>query len=160
MRQFLLAFMLMCAASQAHALSCIRPEIERSFNRWVDSENSYYIGVGTLSPVGAVPDIPNATQQNDFDRREPITMAYTFTGRLLDGGRGVPVDMPITVSVSCLASWCGNFPAAGANGLMALRGTEVASLTLDMNACPGSIFPAETETTVSACIREGRCTER
>ena len=83
-----------------------------------------------------------------------------FEGVLLDGGDGQPYSLPITVSVGCIASWCGSFPRDGQNGLMALRGTEVTNLTLDISACPGSIFPAETEATVNECLRNGRCAER
>ncbi len=150
--------LLVCVSTQAAALSCIEPNVERQFNEWVDSKDTYYIGVGTLTPTDTLPKIPNALDLNGgFEDKEPIRASYLFSGELLDGEQGHLVELPITVSVSCIGPWCGGFPKAGKSGLMALRGIGLQDLTLDMNACPGSIFPAGTEATVSACIRARRC---
>jgi len=147
-------------ASQAVALSCIQPDVNRSFNGWVESEDTYYIGVGALTPIGDLPEIPSPFDPaNNFEPPEPVTASYLFSGELLDGELGQSFEMPITVRVTCIASWCGNFPQDGTEGLMALRGAGVFNLTLDMNACPGSIFPADTRGTVNACMRSGRCGE-
>ncbi len=160
MRAAGLAAALIFGASQAQALSCMRADIERSFNGWVEADETYYIGVGSLRPLGDVPDLPDAMDPTGgFEDKEPVTALYQFSGRLLDGRFGQPADLPITVSVTCLGPWCGNFPAAGAEGLMALRGVGIQNLTLDMHACPGSIFPADTEATVNECMRDGRCAE-
>lgn len=150
--------LLVCVSTQAAALSCIEPNVERQFNQWVDSEKTYYIGVGTLTPTDTLPKIPNAIDLNGgFGTKEPITAPFLFSGKLLNGDEGVPFEHAIAVSVSCIGPWCGGFPKTGTSGLMALRGVGLQNLTLDMNACPGSIFPAATETTISACIRAGRC---
>ena len=148
------------AGQQAHALSCAQPQIERSFNWWAEAEETYYIGVGSLDPIGPQPENPSANilPGPSFDR-EPVAAQYTFSGRLLDGEKGVPFTMPITVEVTCVASWCGSFPKPGTSGLMALRGVGVQNLTLERHACPGSIFPAKTETKVNQCIRDGKCAE-
>jgi len=147
-------------ATQAFALSCAQPQIERSFDSWVDAEETYYIGVGTLEPIGTVPKTSNGFDPSGgIGGKEPITAQYMFSGRLLDGAAGVLFEHPITVRVTCVASWCGSFPKIGAKGLMALRGVGIRNLTLDMHACPGSIFPAETEATVSECMRVGKCEE-
>ena len=160
MRTLGLAAAMVVAASQAHALSCMQPQIERSFNWWVEAEETYYIGVGSLEPNEALPKVSADFGFSDPNAdRGPFTAQYTFSGRLLDGGQGVPFTAPITVTVSCLASWCGSFPQAGTSGLMALRGVGIQNLTLERGACPGSIFPADTEATVSECIRNGRCAE-
>jgi len=157
MRSLALGAALALSTSQTFALSCAPPQIENSFNGWVDSEETYYIGVGSLEPIGELPKIPSAFDQgNSFGEKEPLTATYLFSGELLDGEQGHAYEMPITVNVSCLGPWCGRFPADGKKGLMALRGVGILNLTLDINACPGSIFPAETEATVQACIREGR----
>ena len=146
------------SASSAYALSCAQPQIERSFNGWVDSEDTYYIGVGALEPIGPLPKIASGYDASNLNSdREPVTAQYSFSGRLLNGEQGVPYTMPITVRVNCIASWCGGFPQSGKTGLMALRGVGILNLTLDIHACPGSIFPAETEKTVTDCIRAGRC---
>jgi len=155
-----LAAALVATASQAHALSCARPMIERSFNWWVESDDSYYIGVGSLDPIGPMPENPNRMLRPDqMADNTPATAQYTFSGRLLDGQNGVPFTMPITVEVTCISAWCGSFPEPGTSGLMALRGVGVQNLTLERHACPGSVFPAETEATVNQCIRDGSCVE-
>lgn len=155
-----LAIAFACVASQAAALSCMQPQIERSFNWWAEAEETYYIGVGSLEPTGLLPKVRSGmTPSESMGEREPITAEYAFSGRLLNGQNGVEVSLPITVEVTCLASWCGRFPQPGKTGLMALRGTDIQNLTLEMSACPGSIFPAETEATVNACMRAGQCDE-
>lgn len=155
-----LAAALVVVSQQAHALSCAQPQIERSFNWWAEAEETYYIGVGSLDPIGPQPKNPSRMMLSDQNAdRGPVAAQYTFSGRLLDGENGVPFTMPITIEVSCISSWCGSFPDPGTSGLMALRGTGVQNLTLERHACPGSVFPAKTETTVNQCIRDGRCTE-
>ena len=149
---------LVLSATQAVALSCIEPDVERSFNRWVDSEDTYYIGVGSLKPLDALQKIPNRfLTQGSNDNDTPITARYQFSGELLDGERGHPADLQITVNITCAGPWCGGFPKEGESGLMALRGTGILNLTLDMHACPGSIFPAGTKGRIQQCIRDGRC---
>lgn len=161
MRAGLLAAVFAGLASPAAALSCIQPQIERSFNGWAEADERYYIGVGTLTPAEPLPQVPQGFDPlNPNFERDPVAATYSFSGRLLDGQAGVAFDMPITVKVSCVASWCGRFPEPGTSGLMALRGDGILNLTLEMHACPGSIFPAETEATVSQCILDGRCAEQ
>ena len=161
MRALGTAALLSFLASQAYALSCAEPNIERSFNSWVDAEETYYIGVGSLKSTSALPEVPRLQfPTNDFGKKDPIGASYLFTGELLDGDRGHAVELPITINVNCIGPWCGGFPKEGTTGLMALRGVGLLNLTLDIHACPGAIFPTETETTVSACIRAGRCEER
>ena len=158
MKSLVLGAVFALSASHAFALSCAQPHVERSFNRWVESDQTYYIGVGSIRPTSALPKVSNGFGLNrGLEKKEPIKASYVFTGELLDGNRGHPVDLPITVSVTCLGPWCGGFPKAGTEGLMALRGVGLENLTLDISACPGAIFSAETEATVSACMRVGRC---
>ena len=157
-RSLALGAALALSTSSAFALSCAQPQIERSFNSWVDAEETYYIGVGSLKSTSALPEIPRQHfPSNDFGKKEPFSASYLFTGELLDGDQGYPVELPITINVSCIGPWCGGFPKEGTTGLMALRGVGLLNLTLDIHACPGAIFPAEVEPTVSACIRAGRC---
>jgi len=158
LRSFFLAAGFALSASSAFALSCAQPHVERSFNRWVDSDQTYYIGVGSIRPTSALPKIPNSGRLGgSFGKNKPIEANYLFSGELLDGNRGHSVELPITVRVSCAGPWCGGFPKGVASGLMALRGVGLQSLTLDIGPCPGAIFPVETEATVQTCIRDGRC---
>lgn len=152
------ALSLAAVSGQAHALSCMQPDIERSFNAWVDSENTYYIGVGSLMATEPLPKIEPYHGHGD---REPIpSVLYQFSGYLLAPDRRVPMEMPITVEVGCIASWCGGFPRDGETKLMALEGTDVNDLTLTISACPGTRFPAAVETKVAECFRAGRCPGR
>lgn len=146
------------STSQAYALSCAQPNVERSFNTWVESEDTYYIGVGTLTPLEEPTEIPNALQLGGgLSGKGPYTAKYMFSGELLDADRSHPYEMPITVTVTCAGPWCGGFPKSGTSGLMALRGVGIQNLTLDMHACPGSVFPAQTRDRVSECMRDGKC---
>lgn len=159
-RAAVLGAVLAVSASPALALSCMQPQVERSFNAWVDSEDTYYIGVGSITPLDPLPKTKGLIEPDGgFGKKEPVTARYLFSGELLDGERGHPYEMPITVSVSCIGPWCGHFPKKGTRGLMGLRGVGIQNLTLDIHACPGSVFPVDREETVSACMRAGRCAE-
>ena len=147
-------------AGGAQALSCMRPQIEQSFNWWADAEERYYIGVGTLTALEPLPNIPDPGAMS-FGGAEPrdLSAPFRFEGYLIGGSGDMPLDTTITVEIGCAGPWCGGFPADGTHGLMPLEVKDARNLSLRMGACPGTIFDASVEPTVRGCLAAGRCTE-
>ncbi len=153
----------MAIATNAFALSCARPSVERSFNGWADSPDTYYIGKGTLtalSPLPAVPS-PGGFNQGNIDTSN-LRAVYKFQGKVLGPQGDSPINHNIWVRVTCAGPWCGGFPSSGTSGIVALK--QLPDLTLEYvsGACPGDIFQDDTgqvENTIKACMAAGRCPE-
>lgn len=156
-----MALATVCASlsGQALALSCAQPDVGQSFNWWAESQDTYYVGVGSLHPLAEVPERVESGALTGTPTPPPPPIPYRFDGHLLGADLRVPVTLTITVTASCAASWCGSYPKAGTRGLMPLKGTDTQDLSLDFGPCPGNIFPVETEARVNECLRAGRCPE-
>lgn len=145
-------------AGNANALSCMPPQIESSFNGWAEARERYHIGVGTLTALAPLPEVPDAGALS-FGGAEArdLSAPFRFEGYLVGGTRDLPLDTTITVEVGCAGPWCGGFPADGTHGLMPLKVTGQRDLSLQIGACPGAIFDASVEPVVRACMSAGRC---
>ena len=104
----------------AQALSCAQPDISRELQTAIASDKIYYILVGQIT-TPKVFTLPREKQtqkpNNGLIRLSPQsrsqTVAASFTGYSLakEQSSDVPLtDFPITVNVTCAASWCGSMP--------------------------------------------------
>lgn len=141
---------------QAAALSCARPDIKTSFGWWAESEDTFYIGVGTLQPLEPLLKVKRKAFA-DGSNSLPQSAEYRFKGEFIGPDFDVPTERPVTVTVSCLASWCGAFPKGKLPQLMAMKVGTYDELSISVGPCPGTFFPAETAATVKECMRAGSC---
>ena len=114
-----LAALLTIAATQAAALSCLRPDPLRTL------EHLDY----PLALVGS------------FNERGDV---YTFVGTFIDGS---PVTLPISVTEACAGPWCGELRAETLGVFLAENEGESIHLTLD--PCHGTAFYEPTPETLS-----------
>lgn len=143
------------APVQAAALSCIKPEVSRSFAQVASSDDSYVILKGALTFDAAL--LP----KSDSDPLpESTTLPARLTGHILtQEGFVNPVDVLIDYNAICQAAWCGG-GTSGEDVVAFVRETEK-GLLLEVEPCGGRIFPVNEETLsqLATCMTEGTCTE-
>lgn len=98
MKNLILATTLLAvSASQASALSCIRPDVTDAFKTASASDLTYFVVHGGFQ----------FTPPPKSDAPETKTVEADFSGRLLTGaGFTQEVAAPITINMTCEASWC------------------------------------------------------
>ena len=148
---FFLGLLLM--VEQAAALSCKRPNLASSFNRFAQSDDTYRLAVGGFAYKQKIPTYKGA---------KPRHVKAAFTGQFL-GLNGLTEirSVPITIATTCVAHWCGGFPEEGGQNIVFLKQTSD-GMTLERPACPnGALTPYSKErlNLVQRCLRRGKCTK-
>ncbi len=159
MKTLLLSLALSALAQPVLALSCLRPDVARSFNEAAAAKESYVIVQGRLTfdtsrlpktDLGAQEEIP-----------PHVDIAARLTGMSLSKqGFTSDFDHPVTLRVQCFGPWCGG-AASGAQYLSFLEKTDTGYM-LTVTPCGGFGFAEpsrEILETVSACFQNGRCAE-
>lgn len=127
MKTFTLALTLM--ATQSHALSCVRPDVVRSYNGVAKSESEYVVLLGSFK----FPKI-------QAEEGKSLNVKARFTGKLLTGaGFNEEVTAPVTISFSCAGPWCGRIEP-GSEQLSFVQ-QDGNLLTLQVDPCYGLTFP-------------------
>lgn len=144
---------LLMTAGPALSLSCIRPDPVRSYQQAADAEEVYLLVTGTLShDPASVPPKPEDGQS--------ATMPATLTGAFLNADRFEGAfAAPVTVSLDCVASWCGQMPEPSAEVLAFLQETPT-GYALSLGPCGGWMFVDPTEAQIErvvACHTGGDC---
>lgn len=140
------------SASQAGALSCLRPNLAEAFNRFQASDDIYNIAVGTLRITGEIPP---------YLEGKPRSVPAEFSGRFMGlNGLGKPQTRALTLKTHCVAHWCGGFPNdAGTEQILFLRQSDSGTI-LDINACPEGTLSPVTQNRVDllqSCLKRGKC---
>lgn len=102
-----LATLVLCSglASQAVALSCIRPDPIEMFQRLAAAEESYFVLRGTLTfDEGA---LPPSVGSNEMIQPDPIPGFFTGTG-LTAAGFTSDYISNVLLQVNCAGPWCGS----------------------------------------------------
>lgn len=144
------------ACSPALALSCLPPDVARTYAHAAEAEAPYIVVHGTLSfDADLLPD----TDMRD-QRKPPHTLIPArMTGQALTrSGFNLDIDREITLDVQCFGPWCaGAVPGVDHLGFLERRETGYV-LTLD--PCGGMAHPEPTAAmldTVQRCFRDGGC---
>ena len=104
----------------AQALSCFQPDISRELQTAIASDKLYYILVGQVS-TPKVFTLPQEKQTHKPSnggvsispqaRSQTVTASFTGYSLAKEAQFDVPLtDFPVTVNVTCAASWCGSMP--------------------------------------------------
>lgn len=145
-----LTMILMLAAQQAAALSCLRPDPASAFQNAAAAEARYVVLLGQFD-FDAPPEQPFS---NDAQGQETVA---TFRGQGLGPTAFGPTpERSVTLRTSCAGPWCGNFPTPGQDVLAFVQQTDDGYL-LTIGACGGAIFDPSTAPVVEACMRGEDC---
>lgn len=95
---------LVMAGGPALALSCLRPDVARTYSQAAASETSYIVVVGELTfDERRLPRGDGAQQ----DRRNAVIPARMDGVSLSKAGFTTPFSRTITLEVACFGPWCG-----------------------------------------------------
>lgn len=141
-------------ANTALALSCLRPDVVRSYQMAAEASESYVVVSGVLDHQMA--EVPT-------DRKEgnaPVSFAAQLVGKHLtaDGFTG-DFSRPVEVTLNCVSVWCATLPPQHSSVLAYVR-MEGDQFFIDANPCQTWLFDDPTPdqmVSVVACHTEGNC---
>jgi hypothetical protein len=125
------------AAGPAAALSCLRPDVARSFEMTEDREEAFVVALGALERTG--PNVPDGPASDNPNTRVGYSFPARFDGRLANSdGFLVERSFDVTVEVRCISAWCGG-DSLSAYGLYFLRRDDT-GYALEAGPCGGYFF--------------------
>ncbi len=146
----------------AQALSCLRPDLARSFHQAAASPHNYIVVRGTLSFDAT--RLPETRDVNGMPGKKAQTtdLPARITGRFLSQkGFVTGFDRKIILRAICLGPWCGE-PKPGVDYLAFLRETPKGYI-LEVNPCGGMAFTKPSNAILNqavSCIRGQACTPK
>lgn len=150
-------------ASQAQALSCLRPNIGAVFNDLHVSGEPFAIAEGEFTTIKS----SWWRQLLAVFGKEQRGGTYTgfFTGKIVDpsteNNKALQVEgVPVTITVSCISAWCGHQPDLNTKHFVFLMGNQQTGYTLPISACGGMVFsPIEgaQPAALSNCLTNKKC---
>ena len=152
--QWVLIVLTLLSGTQASALSCLRPDVAEAFNAAAASEDAYVVVHGRFKFT-----TPPSRDTGNINAPREVSYIAQFDGRYLaeDGFRTAP-SLPVTVTHTCTAAWCGQL-TAGVQTLAYLKQTAT-GYSIDVGPCGGQAFaePSRQDLArVEACMRGDRC---
>ncbi|WP_254892423.1 hypothetical protein [Roseovarius sp. A-2] len=150
--------MMICALTgPAFALSCLPPEVTRTYQQATEAEAAY---IAVHARLEFDPDALPRTDWQDQAATPPHTLIPArMTGQALTKtGFNLPFDRRITLDAQCLGPWCAG-ASPGASYLAFLKRTETGYL-LALDPCGGMGFVDPTPETlrrVETCYSGGIC---
>ena len=143
----LLAAAFAMVASDAAALSCLRPDIVSSYIRADEAEESVYLLRGTLTFDEAL--LPETDVLNQ--KQSPGAIPAQFEGFALSrDGFTIPYDREVTLQPVCFGPWCGG--AASGEDAMIFAKAVGDNLLVGAAPCGGTVFYNVTEDMVDQAV--------
>lgn len=142
-RLALAAVLALAGGAPALALTCMRPDILRSYG-WADERpEPFVVALGALVRTG--PDTPAGPTGETAQERVSYRFPARFEGRLATAdGFTVERAFDVTVEVECRSVWCGG-PSLSDYGLYFLRQDAGDAHALEAGLCGGFFFDNPTE---------------
>ncbi|MEM7295501.1 MAG: hypothetical protein AAF330_02570 [Pseudomonadota bacterium] len=149
-----LAFLFALVGSQAHALSCAPPSLERSFLHADEADAAWWIIEGRISYDAS--QVPKRDLLNNFPEDAELPARLEGLG-LTGGGFLAPVDMEIILRVTCAGPWCGGNPGDGTAIYFVEEREE--GWTHTSSPCPAWSFEAseDAEARLLSCLEGEAC---
>lgn len=142
-------------SSPAVALSCLRPDVAKTYTQAAQAEEKYVVVHGDLSFDAA--RLPRAEGN---ESPELTRIPARLKGHALSkSGFDHAFDREITLEVACFGPWCGG-AAPNHPYLAFVMYDDNAGYTLSIDPCGGMVFPdptAEILDKVQRCNRGGTC---
>ena len=149
-----LTCLLILMAQPALALSCLRPDVARTYQIAHESPATYVLAKGTITVREGEVVHPGVNQP----AIEDYTVRATFEGRLASpDGFDEPAEGDLTIEIGCAGNWCGGVPGGEVIAFIELRD---GAAYLAQGACPQNTFAAtpEIEAAALSCLTGGECT--
>lgn len=155
MKQLTFALALACCAGQASALSCMRPDVARSFHWAAEAEEAYSVFYGRFDF-----STPPRTRRTPPITPTEHTVSARFSGQVLGIGGFQPTGLSeVTLHFTCLGSWCGSVTPR--EPMLAFAQRTADGYVVRVDPCFSTIFPdpsPDVIATVEACMRGEDCT--
>ena len=143
---------------QVYALSCLRPNLTDSYQRWSESETKYVVARGTLIPTDTLPaKRSNTVDEQHMEYLEAVQ--YRFSGVLIGKEMSTPVTIRMIVEPRCLAVWCGGYPEQEEEAIYAFEKTSD-GYRFRPGPCGGDSFSGDVrahEKFIRNCMKSGSC---
>ena len=158
LRTSLVALTLAAFATQAAALSCMRPDLARTYQHADKSEEVYSVVMGEFAfDERAMPE-GRMISGGGFED-EVTEIPARFTGQALGrNGFATDYDVEVMLGVQCLGQWCGGM-SSGETVIAFLRHGEE-TLILDVTPCGETVFTDPNQAQIAmaiSCINGGTC---
>ncbi len=144
-----LSALALSVATQASALSCLRPDVVRSYNNAAAADVSFAILLGEFDF--------SAPAENNAEQGQQVTAQFSGQAMTAQGFDAIN-PMVVDLLTTCSGSWCGHFPAPGTEVLAFAQQTQNGFI-LSLGACGGSVFGADEAPIVEACVLGQKCEE-
>jgi hypothetical protein len=147
--------MVLCA-SQVSALSCMRPDVARTFQSAATAEESYIVLLGQFSFTA--PPRRGLMDNN----AQPVSVPAQFEGSYLgaDGFVAAPT-LDVTMTFTCAGPWCGSMNG-GSEQVLAFVQQTSAGYSLEVGPCQDKVFSEPDSMAVQqveGCMRGETCEE-
>lgn len=158
--RLLLPFVFFAAlAGPALSLSCAYLDAAAMFQQAAEASERYVIVRGAFLRNG--PDMPLPPDTDDPDTPLPYSVEMLFYGDIGSRvGFRTPVELEVTVRVTCVLEWCGAPPEDGREVLAFLRVDEDRQYHLGIGPCPAWVIydPSQDNLDqIAACMRGEAC---
>lgn len=155
--RFALTLVLSVLAAPALALSCLPPDVARTYKQAEEAEAAYVVVLGRLTfDESRLPEVDMARQQ---DTPPETLIPARIAGKSLSrAGFGTAFDREITLNARCFGPWCAG-ARSGTEYLAFLERTE-RGYVLSLDPCGGFGFAeprAEMIERVIGCFRGETC---
>ncbi|QOL82449.1 hypothetical protein [Pseudooceanicola spongiae] len=132
------------AAGPAQALSCLAPDVARSFDEAAQSDARYMVLLGTLDR--GTPTVPERDLSNNSP--EVVRLPALVKGlAMTEKGFSSGVEAQITMELGCTGPWCAQLPENGT--VLAFIELTNNGPILRVNACGGHLFANPTKEQVA-----------
>ncbi len=141
----------------ALALSCLRPDLARTYQQAASAKEVYIIVQGILSFDESKLPVVDYQHQESIPHDTYIPAQLRGQSLTLDGFDAA-FDQPITLNAKCFGPWCAK-PASGLPYLAFLQRTD-SGYMLVLDPCGGFGFPEPTEALTAKavqCFQGGAC---
>lgn len=155
MRMLLLALCL-AAPVPASALSCLVPEVERSFATYDAAEENYIVVHGRLTLDRKA--MPEGMTTSPPPPEMTVVPGHLSGSSLTGDGFSLPFEQDVTLEVACIGPWCGG--VGNGEDVLAFVRKDADGYALSVNPCGGALFETpklEMLKQVEACMVSRDC---
>ncbi len=141
-------------ATQAGALSCVRPDPIRSFQVASGSQDEYLILKGRFAFDISL--LPQSEVSSGLVLPQPVPAQFQGQSLTVDGFTN-PINGPITVMPVCIGAFCGGLTPGAEVIAFARKQNNI--YVVDTDPCGAWVFTPDsvTEAALAACVRGEPC---
>lgn len=155
MKALTLSLCLSALASQAAALSCMRPDAASTFQRVAESPQDYYVLYGQLTFDEEA--LPPGVSDTPIAMPAPVEGFFRGKGLTRDGFTADYIS-PAKLQVTCAGPWCGS-ARSGVDALYFVQAVD-GPVTMEAGPCGGMIFEEPDQATLDmmvSCMQGDDC---